>query len=71
MGVRAYNRGTKVLQDRLDREAASRRTVRMVECGGWMRNGPRKEFARCTVCSAVDYELYEGDRCRRKVPEAR
>ncbi len=69
MGVAAYNRGTKALCDQLDREEKDRRTVLMVTCGGTMRNGPGKAYGRCTVCGAVDYEAYEGDRCRRMVPQ--
>ena len=68
MGIAAYNRGTKALRDRLDREVAERRTVRMVECGGRIYNGPYKCYGRCSACGAIDYEAYEGDLCRRKVP---
>jgi hypothetical protein len=68
MGVAAYNRGTKALCDQLDREERDRRTVRMVECGGRMRDGTGKLYGRCTACGGIDYELYEGDRCRRLVP---
>jgi hypothetical protein len=33
-------------------------------CHGRMENGPDKAFARCGLCGCIDYELYEGDRCR-------
>lgn len=69
MGAAAYNRGSKVLRDQLDREAEDRRTVRHVRCSGLMRNGPEKRYARCRVCGGVDYELNEGDHCRARMPE--
>ena len=28
-----------------------------------MFNGPRKAYARCDTCGAIDYESNEGDRC--------
>jgi len=67
MGIAAYNRGSRVLRNALDREAQDRRTVRMVPCGGRMSNGPSKRYGRCLICGAIDYEAYEGDRCRRMV----
>lgn len=33
-------------------------------CNGTYKNGPDKRYARCQVCSHVDYEANEGDRCR-------
>ena len=32
-------------------------------CGGVMRDGPEKRYARCGTCGRIDYERYEGDRC--------
>ena len=63
MGAAAYNRGSRVIRERLDREAAERR-VRVL-CRGVYRNGPDKRYARCDQCGHVDYEANKGDRCNR------
>ncbi len=40
---------------------------RVVHCPGIVRNGPDKAYSRCPICGKVDYELYEGDRCRNMI----
>jgi hypothetical protein len=60
MGSAAYNRGSRVIRERIDRELAERRTRRV--CGGTFRPGPEKRFSRCGKCGVIDYEKYEGDR---------
>jgi hypothetical protein len=39
------------------------------ECGGTMGDGPAKRYASCTRCGRIDWELYEGDVCRRVAAE--
>jgi hypothetical protein len=57
MGAAAYNRGSRAIRASFDRDARRR------PCPGTYRNGPNKDFARCSYCGRVDYEKYEGDRC--------
>lgn len=38
-------------------------------CNGTVFNGPDKRFGRCSKCGNLDYELYEGDRCREMVED--
>ena len=64
MGAAAYNRGSRMIRERTDRETAARRTY----CAGKMRNGPAKNYVRCPQCGRVDFEKYEGDTCGREVP---
>lgn len=59
MGVAAYNRGSRVIRERIDREASARREL----CGGKYQNGPDKRHARCDRCGRIDYEANEGDPC--------
>lgn len=70
MGVAAYNRGSRCISAQLDRELADR-SMRRVPCGGKLYNGPDKRFGRCALCHRIDYEGYEGDRCRQTVLEQR
>jgi hypothetical protein len=64
MGHAAYNRGSMAISIQIDRELEEKRKARRVRCNGKMRNGPDKRYARCVKCGAIDYELYEGDKCR-------
>jgi hypothetical protein len=63
MGAAAYNRGSRAIRAQIDRDLAARRTETL--CPGKMRNGPEKKYTRCDLCSAIDYEKNEGDRCGR------
>lgn len=65
MGAAAYNRGSRAVRERIDREQRGKR-VRTI-CGGTYYNGPDKAYGRCDRCKAVDYEKYEGDKCTREV----
>lgn len=62
-GAAAYNRGSRAIRAQLDRERI--RSGRY--CTGTMIDGPNKAYGRCTRCGAIDYEKYEGDRCRRLI----
>jgi hypothetical protein len=59
MGAAAYNRGSRAIRARFDRELAAKRT--RVRCPG--RMGHETPHARCGVCHCLAYELNEGDRC--------
>ena len=65
MGAAAYNRGSRVIRERIDREIAARR--RVVLCKGTYRHGPDKCYARCDQCMHIDYEANEGDLCNRRI----
>jgi hypothetical protein len=69
MGHAAYSRGSRAISTQIDRELEEKRKTRRVRCNGKIQNGPEKRFGRCTKCGAIDYELYEGDRCRAFIPE--